>query len=185
MRLGRERAPSTKQNSSRMTMSMSAYLAKYSLISFVGIMIALLQTSFFAEIKIFGATPDLIFMYVFAIGFLDGIVPGSIAAIAGGFIADALGTDGASPLIFFYLVTVISACLITETRIATNFLSWIITSASACLLKALYSLLLVSTISMSYSIIDLFGNTIIPEFIATELLSIPLFFITRKMINSF
>ena len=185
MKFGRDRAPSIKQSGARMTMSMSAYLAKYSLISFVGILLALIQTAFFGRVRLFGTTPDLIFMYVFAVGFLDGIIPGSIAAVAGGFFYDALGSDGASPIIFFYLVTVVAACLITESRIAQNLPAWIITTACACTLKALYSLLLVSTISMSYSIIDLFGNTIIPEFFATEIASIPIFFLVRKITNSF
>jgi cobalamin synthase len=186
MRQSKKDLPAVRAISgNRMTMSMSAYLRKYALLSIVGILIGIIQTSAFGAIPFIKATPDLIFMFVFAVGFLDGMIPGAIAAVAGGFISDVLGSFGASALIFFYLVTVIASCLISQSRFATNFPTWIIISASACTLKAFYSVLLVSTLSFSYSIIDLFGNTVIPEFIYTFIFGIPIFFIVKKIVNSF
>lgn len=168
-----------------MTMSMSAYLRKYSLIALVGLAVAILQSTLFGVIPFCGATPDIIFMFVISIAFLDGWIPGCIAAIAGGALSDALGAEGATAMILLYFVSVVAAVLVTDGRLAKNFPSFAIVCVSACMLKAIYEVFYVSTTSLDYSIIDLFGKTIVPEFAATALCAVPIYFMTRKIINSF
>lgn len=168
-----------------MTMSMSAYLRKYSLISLVGIVIAIIQSTLFGIIPFFGVTPDMIFMFALSIAFLDGWIPGCIAAIAGGALSDVLGADGATAMILLYFATVVATVLVTDGRLAKNFPSFAITCVSACMLKAIYEVFYISTTSLDYSVIDLFGKTIVPEFAATAVCAIPIYFVTKKIINSF
>lgn len=168
-----------------MTMSMSAYLRKYSLIALTGLIMIILQSIVFGVIPLLGATPDMIFMFVLSIAFLDGWIPGCIAAIAGGFFSDVLGSDGATAMILLYFAAALATVLVTDGRLAKNFPSFAITCVSACMLKAIYEVFYVSTISLDYSVIDLFGKMVVPEFASTVLCAIPIYFITKKMINSF
>ncbi len=169
----------------RITMSMSEYLRKYSIIAAIGFALIIMQTSCFGVAPPLGATPDLIFAFVLAVAFLDGIGPGCVAAVASGFFSDVFGCEGASALILFYFACALAVALLVEGRLAKNWASFMICVFSACTLKALYYVLTVSMASLDYSIIDLFGNTIIPEFAVTVIASVPIYFTVKKVTSGF
>lgn len=172
-------------NKVRITMSMSEYMRKYLMISVVGIIIVLFQTSAIGLRPPFGATPDLIFMYIIAISFFDTPAAGSIAAIAGGALSDAAGAAGATPTMLFYFGCAVAISLLANDRLSKNFAAWGVCSTSACIFAAAYRFFYVSATSLDYSILDLFGKTIAPEFAVTVLSGIPVYFIVRKIYGSF
>lgn len=169
----------------RMTMSAAEYLRKYSIIAVLGFVLLNIQTSCFGVAPPFGATPDLVFAFVIAIAFLDGLYPGCIAAVAAGFFSDVFGGVGASAMILFYFACALAIYLVVKDRLAVNIVSFLICTFSACTLKAFYYILKISMTSYDYSIIDLFGKTIIPEFFVTVVASIPIYFAVKKIVSAF
>ena len=145
-------------NKVRITMSMSEYIRKYLIISVVGIIIVLFQTSAIGLRPPFGATPAL---------------------------SDAAGAAGATPTVLFYFGCAVAISLLAKDRLSKNFAAWGVCSTSACIFAAAYRFFYVSATSLDYSILDLFGKTIAPEFAVTVLSGIPVYFIVRKIYGSF
>ena len=72
-------------------------------LSFLVLLMSVLQVSVFAKTSIFGATPDLMICTVLCVGFFVGRYAGAITGIGAGFLIDAMGSVGISLLPLFYL----------------------------------------------------------------------------------
>ena len=61
------------------------------------ILFAMLQTTFFVRFAPFGAVPDLMLVFVLAIGVQEGEKWGSVTGLVAAFVIQALGTSGSTP----------------------------------------------------------------------------------------
>ncbi|MBR2370656.1 MAG: hypothetical protein IKA82_01420 [Clostridia bacterium] len=186
----------TKRNSSseslelnadrvKLTMSMSSYLRKYSLLGAIGVILIIIQSTVFGHHDIFPATPNLAYMLVIAVAFLDGAAPGAVFAICAGALTDMLGAQSVTPQCLFFLLAAVACSLFMGQRLSNGLPGWILCSASACAVYSVYTMLYISVTSAGYSLLDLFGKTVIPELWCTLLFGVPIYYIVRTTVKNF
>jgi hypothetical protein len=142
-------------------------------------LVANTQCSFFAQLKICPATPDLIIGIVLAVAMLDSTRSAAAVGISAGFVSDALGNVGSlSFSALFYLVCAVIlgtlAC-----KMLPKFLSFICLLIPALTLRALYTALCLYLKVGSIPPLSLLGSVLLPEIIVTAILCIPLYPIVK------
>ena len=103
------------------------------------LILSVATSSFFANITLLPATPDLILGTVLAIALLDGRVSAAIAAVAGGLIVDSLGGLGVSLSPLLYLLVVLTVGALSE-KMLPGFLSWLCLLLPSLLLRGLFTI---------------------------------------------
>lgn len=169
----------------KLTMSMSSYLRKYAILGGFGAVLIIMQSTLFGHHDVFPATPNLAYMLVIAVAFLDGAAPGAVFGICAGALADMLGSEGVTPQILFFMLAAVACSIFMGQRLSSGFPAWLLCSAAACAIHSVYTMLYISVTSAGYSLIDLFGKTVIPELWCTLLFGIPIYFTVRKIVRSF
>lgn len=89
-------------------------------------LLAVLQTSFFSVIRVFGAVPDLVLPAVITIAVYDRERMGTVAGIMGGYIADAIGGTGLSLSPLVYMLCGIIVALLAYSVLRRDFFSWLV-----------------------------------------------------------
>ena len=142
------------------------------------LILAAWQCSFFARLRFFPATPDLILGAVLAILLLDSPQAAAIAAVFGGFLIDALGGVGISwsPLLYLLTVAVFSAWSV---KMMKNFAAWPMLILPSLLIRAAYSALRIWLSADSLSWLYVFRQILLPEALMTLLLSVPIYGLFR------
>lgn len=122
---------------------------------------ALFQVSFF---KVMGAVPAIVLCFICGIGFICGERVGGVCGIIGGFFIDILGGAGIciSPLTF--MLAGFGCGFFLSIFLRKNFLSFIIYSSVAGLIKMCITLAYFALKSNSFNIIQIFSKTLFPEF---------------------
>ena len=139
----------------------------------------LLQTSFFPQLGLFGAVPDLVLILVCGAAFYLGPVDGAMLGLVGGIIIEGLAGFGLalSPLLYLLLGVLFGALSIKMFR--GKFWHYAVYSVMFCTAKAVYS---VARIALSPNG-DRLGAAllcaVLPEFVATLLLALLLAAPTR------
>ncbi len=102
------------------------------------LLLATAQCSFFAELHICPATPDLLLGLVLAVLLLDSVYAAGAVAIGAGFLVDALGATSffLSPL--FYFAVVLILCM-PASKMLSSFPSYLLLMLPALLLRAAYT----------------------------------------------
>ena len=143
-----------------------------------GILILLIssaQCSFFANIKICPATPDLIIGIVLAVTLLDSINSAAAVGIAAGFVTDSLGSAGSSSFsALFYLICAVILGSIAR-KMLPRFLSFLCLLIPALALRAVYTTLCVCLKIHSVPPLSILASLLLPEMIVTAVLCIPLY----------
>ncbi len=133
---------------------------------------ALLQTSFFPWVGLFGAIPDLLLVFVAGVGFFDGARVGSPFGIGAGLLGYFLGGGANAEILLLYsLVGILSGLYFTGRK----YLSWCIHMAAAVLVKAIWSLLICLLFSPVPRPFAALWYSILPELLGTLLLSLALY----------
>ena len=134
---------------------------------------AVAQCSFFSQLDICPATPDLVIGIVIAIALLDSVSSAAAVGVAAGFVTDALGSVGsvAFSAVFYLIVAVLLGTL--AQKMLPRFMSWLCLLIPALALRAVYTLICLSVSAHAFAPISLMGAVLIPELITTAILCIP------------
>ena len=132
------------------------------------LILSALQCSFFARLRFLPATPDLILCVVLGILLLDSEQAAVIAAVAGGFIVDAVGGIGISFGPLFYLLAVALMSLLAK-KVMPSVLSFAVLLLPALLLRAGYTLLGIWMSVGSFPISTALRQVLLPEALMTLL----------------
>ncbi|MBQ8004932.1 MAG: hypothetical protein IJ303_01300 [Clostridia bacterium] len=144
-------------------------------------LLAIIQTSFFSVFRIFGAVPDLVLPAVLTIAIYDRERAGIIAAISGGYIADALGAVGLSLSPLIYMLCACAAALLAYSVLRRDFLSWLICLTFSSIISLSASLIsaFALTGSAAFSFGHVFTRLILPGFFASIIMGAPVYFLTK------
>ena len=148
----------------------------YSLLTLV---ISIAECSVFSSLNICPATPDLILGLVIAIAMLDSIRSAMVVGICAGFLCDALcrtGTQSFSTL--FYLLAVLILGTLAE-KMLPRFTSWLCLMALGLIMRATFTAILVCIALKTIPSADIFRSVILPELVATAILSLPTYPIVK------
>lgn len=121
---------------------------------------ALLQVSFF---KVMGTVPAIVLCFVCGIGFNCGEKVGGVCGIAGGFFIDILGGAGICISPFTFMLAGFGCGFFLNIFLRKNFVSFIIYSAIAGLVKICITLVYFALKSNNFNLIQIFGKTLFPE----------------------
>lgn len=163
-----------------MTSSVKLILQKILVYGIAAVILAVLQTAFFANLRIFGAVPNLMLGAVIAISFYEKEKGGAIAGIAIGFFIDALGGMwlAFSPLFFMlcgYICGFLANRVFDRSIISFAMLG---SASSAC--ASIITFIYLAFVYGNYNVISVFGKIIIPEFFCTAIFSFLSFFLIRR-----
>lgn len=149
--------------------------------------LAIVQTSFFSVLRVFGAVPDLVLPAVIVIAVYDRERMGTIAGIMGGFFADALGGSGISLLPISYMICGIAVALLAYSVLRRDFASWFVGILISLAVNGIFSVVSVflSHKNASFGFSDLFSRLLVPQFFASLLLSVPVYFLTKAIWSRF
>ena len=142
-----------------------------------GILFVLLisaQSSFFSNLHICPATPDLLLGAVVVIMLFDSKKAGTIAAICAGILTDAIGGSGysLSPLFFLLLAGVVS---VFSEKMLPGFFSYLILLIPALVMKAAYTCLCIFAAYGSLPFVYTAKNILLPEAICTFVLCLAVY----------
>lgn len=143
------------------------------------LIVASTQCSFFAQLNICPATPDLIIGVVLAVAMLDSAKSAVALGIAAGFISDALGSVGnlSFSALFYLLCAVILGAL--ACKMLPKFLSFVCLLIPALTLRALYTTLCLFLNIGSIPQLSVLGSLLLPEIIVTAILCLPIYPIVK------
>ena len=137
------------------------------------------QCSFFSNLKICPATPDLIIGIVLAVSLLDSTKAAAAVGVSAGFITDALGSAGSfSFSALFYLICAVMLGSVAE-KMLPRFLSFLCLLIPAVAFRAVYTAVCICLKIHSLPPISLLTSLILPEIIVTAILCIPLYPIVK------
>ena len=142
------------------------------------IFVSTLQCSFFSNLHICPATPDLLLGLVAAITLLDSKKSAVIVAVASGFLADALGGSGSSLSPLYYLAAATLICLLSE-KVLPVFFSYAMIIIPALIVRAGYTLLSILVSYGSLPLLYTLKSIILPEAVCTFLLCLALWPLTK------
>ena len=132
------------------------------------------QSSFFSNLHICPATPDLLLGAVVAIILIDSKKAGVISAICAGVITDAIGGSGysLSPLFFLLFAGVIS---VFSEKMLPVFSSYLILLIPAVIMKAAYTCLCIFAAYGSLPLEYTAKNILLPEAVCTFVLCLAVY----------
>lgn len=160
---------------------------KMAFFAFLIFLCAVLQTSFFSRVRLFGATPDITLALVMGLAVFDGERTGAALGIWAGVAADALGGAALlfSPL--FYMLAGYFAGIAVRTLLGKNFPSWVVLCFAGYVCRAMISLILtaISADSASLSFSLALRRVILPEFASSFPLAMLFYFFARLVCRPF
>ena len=139
---------------------------------------ALLQTTFFVRFAPFGSVPDMMLVFVLAIGVYEGEKWGSITGIVAAFVISALGSSGKGPdlLPVIYLAAGCTAGLLSKYYLRHTPPVNGLYVLAASLIKAV-STVITASIMLDATLGDIILRIAVPEYFSTVIVS-PLPFLT-------
>lgn len=165
----------------------AADVGKYALYAVMSLFLILVETTFFARFRPFGASPDILIVAVAAIALFEGGRAGAIFGVTVGFVADALGGVGVILLPLAYMLVGYFCGVIATDYYRRSWLLFLIFDVSAAVFRMLVSFFYMLLMWHSLDISAVIADVLIPEFISTlvvspvpALLLLPIYLIFRK-----
>lgn len=151
-----------------------ARIKRVLLFGLLSLLLATAQCSFFAELHICPATPDLLLSLVVAVLLLDSVYSAAAVAIGAGFLVDALGATSffLSPLFYFAVVLILCT---PASKMLASFPSYLLLMLPALLLRAAYTALCFLFAQGAMPALSHVGGVLAAEALITALLSLPVF----------
>ncbi len=146
--------------------------------------LAIAETSFFANVTILPSAPNLILPVILVIALTDTRENTVIAAIAGGLIGDAISATGIYLSPIFYMAAALLLCLFAK-KMMPRFLSWLALMPVTLAFVAIFSLLIALLYYRPFNIGDLLLSAVLPKVIGTLLFSLPLFPLVSISVSPF
>ncbi len=141
-------------------------------------LLSVLQCSFFAGLRYLPATPDLILGGIAAVLLLDSRKSAAIAAVAGGFMIDALGGVGVSLSPVLYLAVAMILGVFAE-KMLPVFWSWLVLMIPAILIRGGFTLMELWLFRGDFSLLAMVKQVILPEMLWTLGVNLPFYFLIR------
>lgn len=158
--------------------SRQLFLRRAIVFSPVIFILAVAQCSFFAQLNFLPAVPDLMLGMVVAVAMLDSQKSAAVCGIGAGFVVDAIGAAGFSlSPVFYMLCGVFSATL--AKKMLSGFLSFTVQLAVFSAVKTLFTLANLLYISTEISFLSVLLGILLPEFLCTLIISLPIYFIVK------
>jgi len=141
-------------------------------------LLAVIQCSFFAQLRFLPAVPDLILGLIVGISMLDSQRAGAVCGIGAGFVIDALGSSGLSLSPLFYLF-IGALCGAFSKKMLPGFLSWLVNLFVFSLAKSVLTVLNVLYIANDIPFSEMLTKLLLPEFVTTFIICVPVFFVVK------
>ena len=141
-------------------------------------LVAIIQCSFFAQLKILPAVPDLILGLVVGIAMLDSQKAAVVCGIGAGFVIDAIGSSGLSLSPLFYML-IGALCGALAKKMLPRFISWVVNLLVFSATKALFTMLNIFLLPGGFSFKDTLLSILLPEFVCTFIICLPIYFIVK------
>lgn len=141
------------------------------------ILFAMLQTTFFVRFAPFGAVPDLMLIFVLAIGVHEGEKWGSVTGLIAAFVIQALGSSGNAPelLSIIYMPVGCFGGLLSKYYLRHTLPVKTIYVLVSAFLRGIVTVI-TAAIVLDATFVDILLKIAIPEFFSTAILSpIPFF----------
>ena len=152
------------------------------LIYFIIIFVAsLLQTSFLAVLRPFGAVPDLVLLLALGVGYFCGAEKGGVFGVASGVVAYAMGDIGSAFLPLLYMLVGVGTAILVESFFAGKFAVWCLYVTGAAAVKSAYSLLCTVVFSGELQLWAVLFKTLVPELVGTLVLGAALYIPIKKL----
>ncbi len=150
-------------------------------------LLAIIQTSFFSVLRVFDAVPDLVLPAVIVISVYDRERMGTIAGIMGGFFADALGGSGISLSPVAYMLCGITVALLAYSVLRRDFTSWLVGLIMSLVISGAFSVItaFLTHKNASFGISEIFSELLVPQFAASLVLALPVYFLTKAIWSRF
>ncbi len=132
----------------------------------LGLLLVLMQISFFSRIKPFGAVPDVLIAAVFSVAMFENERFGAIFGLAVGFFVEAAGGVGVSLLPLVYMLVGYICGLVASEYYRRSALLFLIFDGAALLVRMFVTLIYVV---LTWSVVDL--SVVIPKVLIPEALS--------------
>ena len=158
--------------------SRQLFLRRALVFSPVIFLLAVAQCSFFASLNFLPAVPDLMIGTVVAVAMLDSQRSAAVCGIGAGFVLDAIGSSGFSFSPVFYMLCGIF-CAILAKKMLPSFLSWTVQLAVFSAVKTAFTLANILYISTEVSFTSVLLTRLLPEFLCTFIICLPIFFIIK------
>ena len=142
---------------------------------------SLLQTSFLAVLRPFGAVPDLVLLLALGAGYFCGAEKGGLFGVASGVVAYAMGDVGSAFLPLLYMLVGVGAGMLVESFFAGKFAVWCLYVAGAAVVKSAYSLLCAVLFSGELQLWAVLFKTLVPELVGTLILGAALYIPVKKL----
>ena len=142
------------------------------------LLLSVAQCSFFGQLHVCPATPDLLLGLVLAVLLLDSPYAAAGVALASGCLADALGATAffLSPL--FYFALALALCL-PASKMLPTFPSYLLLLVPALIGRAAYTLLCFALLSGPMPALSYVGGILLREALCTLVLVLPIYPIVR------
>jgi len=133
---------------------------------------ALLQTTFFARFSPFGAVPDLMLIFVIAIGTYEGEKWGCVVGLISAFVIQSIGSGGVEPsfLSIVYMPAGCAAGLFVKHYLSNTFPVKLVFIGAGAFWK-LISTIVTASMLLDASFGDILLSIAIPEYFSTVLIS--------------
>ena len=147
--------------------------------------LAIMQSSFFSQINLFGATPDLLLGAVLTIAMFDDGQTSAVCGIIAGFFYCALGGAVYPIYILFAFLCGYVLPSVSERVLGKNYLSFLSLALLTYGAKAFYNLIELSLNANSFNIFSAFINVVVPEFLSSMLFCSISYVIFRNLCKIF
>lgn len=146
-------------------------VVKHVVYAIAGLLLILLQISFFPKIRPFGAAPDVLIVAVFAVAMFENERVGAVFGLAVGFVVEAAGGIGVSLLPLVYMLVGYICGVVATEYYKRSFVLFLIFDASILLVRMFTTLMY---IVFTWSVVDLsivLPKVLIPEALSTLVIS--------------
>lgn len=136
-------------------------------------------------LSFFGKAPALTLALICAIGFIAGERMGAIFGIAGGVIVDILGSTGFSFSPVIYMLCGYFCGALVGWFLSQNLPSFMVYGAIAGVLREIFTFAYFILFSKEFSLLDVFANVIVPEYLAYLICILPAYFAVLAIFSLF
>lgn len=161
----KERSATVVGGSYQLGVTVSA-VVKHVVYAIAGLLLILLQISFFPKIRPFGAAPDVLIVAVFAVAMFENERVGAVFGLAVGFVVEAAGGIGVSLLPLVYMLVGYICGVVATEYYKRSFVLFLIFDASILLVRMFTTLMY---IVFTWSVVDL--SVVLPKVLIPEALS--------------
>ncbi len=136
------------------------------------IFFALLQTTFFSRFAPFGKVPDLMLIFVMAIGVYEGEKWGSITGICAAFIIQSLGSSGTGPelLALLYMPAGCVCGLLSKYYLRHTLPVNALYVCAVCVIKEIFTVI-TALFSVNASLFEIIKGIAVPEYFSTVIMA--------------